>query len=119
MPGVAIHLHNMLEEANITCLFCYSRRVKPTVGDVFIGYHADAAASVVLQVCTKKENDGENDPRLAVEVRVLRSACWLVPSATLSDAFHSALECERSCFAFRRLWRSARECCCSALYQRR
>jgi len=39
---------------------------QPQVGDVFIGYHADTAASITLQVCqlynTDADDDGEELP---------------------------------------------------------
>ena len=42
------------------CLFCYLFS-QPKVGDVFIGYHADTAASVILQVCQLDKNEEDAD----------------------------------------------------------
>ena len=48
--------------------FC-TLRSKPTVGDVFIGYHDDAAASMTLHVCTTRGLQIElNDPHATLEV---------------------------------------------------
>jgi len=32
---------------------------QPEVGDMFIGYHADTAASIVLQVCQSYDTDDD------------------------------------------------------------
>ena len=39
---------------------------QPQVGDVFIGYHADTAASIVLQVCQSCSVDDELRVNFAV-----------------------------------------------------
>ena len=42
------------------------------MGDVFIGFHADAAASVTLHVCTSKDQSTKpNDPQFVLEVFLL------------------------------------------------
>ena len=57
-----VWFENRCDENNLTLhLIFHSRRMEKPIqlGDVFIGYERDTAASVVLQVCNKKPSDDE------------------------------------------------------------
>ena len=53
---------------------------QPKVGDVFIGYHADTAASITLQVCQSYNTDDElpEEQVLLLLTVLLIAYCWVV-----------------------------------------
>ena len=63
-------------------LFCS----QPQVGDVFIGYHADTAASITLQVCQSYNTDDE-----LPEEQVNISLIFLLLTCCLAVLFTSDL----------------------------
>ena len=53
---------------------------QPKVGDVFIGYHADTAASITLQVCQIYDTDDElpEEQVFVLLTVMLITYCWAV-----------------------------------------
>jgi hypothetical protein len=77
-------------------MLCWSRERAVKVEDIFIGYHADCAASTVLQVCQQMglSNDIKDD-NMANEVGYYFDSIFL---HKLSDSFLSLCVCNINFF---------------------
>jgi hypothetical protein len=48
-------------------VLCYRRAKQLTVGDAFVGYHDDTAASVVMQICGRISEDKFPDQNIWIQ----------------------------------------------------